>query len=88
MNTQQKEKKIIPYDSPEAASFKTVTGWVSSDGIFCGNDEHVARYRGCTHIKCNESYYTKIANDTQEQVEFQDDKSFVKWLTDRQEYEV
>lgn len=54
MNTQQKEKKIIPYDSPESASFKTVTGWVSSDGVFCGNDEHVARYRGCTHIKCKE----------------------------------
>lgn len=51
---QQKEKKIIPYDSPEAASIKTVTGWVSSDGIFCGNDEYVARYRGCTHVRCKE----------------------------------
>lgn len=39
-------------------------------------------------MKCNENYYTKIANDTQEQIELQNDESFVKWLTDWQEYEV
>jgi hypothetical protein len=48
------EEKIIHYDSPEAAQFKTgISGWVSSDGRFWGNDEHMARYTGCTHMLCD-----------------------------------
>jgi hypothetical protein len=48
-------KKEIRYDSPEAAQFKTgITGWVSSDGRFFGNDEHLARYAGCTHVLCSD----------------------------------
>ncbi len=46
------EEKIIPYDSPEAASIGTATGWVSRLGSFYGNNERMARYDGCTHIKC------------------------------------
>lgn len=47
--------KIIMYDSPEAAIFKTgIEGWVSSTGTFWGNDEHMARWSGCTHFKCKE----------------------------------
>lgn len=46
------EEKIIMYDSDEAAQFKTVTGWVSSDGRFFGKDENLARYAGSTHSKC------------------------------------
>lgn len=46
------EEKIIPYDSPEAASIKTVTGWVSRLGHFWGNHEDMARYDGCTHKPC------------------------------------
>ncbi len=46
------EKKIIAQDSQEAASYKTVTGWVSRDGIFWGNDERMARWSGCTHVSC------------------------------------
>lgn len=45
-------KKIIMADSPEAASIQTVTGWVSSDGKFWGQDERLARYAGSTHRKC------------------------------------
>lgn len=45
-------KQIITYDSPEAASIQTVTGWVSRSGRFFGNDEHTARYDGCTHRPC------------------------------------
>lgn len=48
----QKEKKIILRDSPEAASIQTVTGWVSANGRFWGNDEDMARYDGATHQKC------------------------------------
>ena len=44
--------KIVLYDSPEAAEIKTVTGWVSREGVFWGKNEHQARYGGCTHIKC------------------------------------
>ena len=45
--------KVIHYDSPEAAVFKTgIEGWVSADGRFWGKDEHMARYCGCTHVKC------------------------------------
>lgn len=45
------EKKIM-YNSPEAASLKTVKGWVSSNNHFYGNDEHLARWDGCTHKLC------------------------------------
>ena len=44
-------KKIILPESPEAASIQTVTGWVSSNGRYWGNDEHMARYDGSTHRK-------------------------------------
>lgn len=47
-----KEEKIIMYDSNEAAQYKTVSGWVSSDGRFFGKDEHMARFAGSTHSKC------------------------------------
>ncbi|QDP48152.1 MAG: hypothetical protein Unbinned6437contig1000_6 [Prokaryotic dsDNA virus sp.] len=47
-----KEKKIF-YASDEAAQFKTgISGWVSSDGRFFGDNEHLARYCGCTHKNC------------------------------------
>lgn len=45
---------IILYGSPEAAQQVTVTGWRSRNGIFYGNDEHIARWAGCTHIACPE----------------------------------
>lgn len=45
-------EKIILADSDEAASIQTVTGWVSSAGRFWGNDEHMARYDGSTHRRC------------------------------------
>ncbi|QTL40560.1 hypothetical protein ACNFJN_04445 [Xenorhabdus budapestensis] len=45
-------EKIVMYDSPEAAQIKTVTGWVSRDGKFWANDEHMARHSGSTHHKC------------------------------------
>lgn len=42
------------YDSPEAATQETLTGWVSGgdDRRFWNKDEHMARWSGCTHIKC------------------------------------
>ena len=46
------ENKIIMLDSDEAAQKKAVTGWVSSNGFFYGNDERSARFMGCTHIRC------------------------------------
>jgi hypothetical protein len=50
-----KEERTILYDSPEAAVFKTgISGWVSSDGRFFGKDEHLARWNGCTHKKCED----------------------------------
>jgi hypothetical protein len=45
-------KDIVMYDSPEAAQVKTVTGWVSREGHFWGDNEHMARYDGSTHKKC------------------------------------
>lgn len=44
--------KNIHYHSDKAASLQTITGWVSSDGRFYGNDEHLARWAGCTHKTC------------------------------------
>lgn len=47
------KEKIIMYDSPEAATYKTdLKGWVSSTGNYFGKDEHLARYAGCTHLTC------------------------------------
>lgn len=58
------KNKIIMFDSDEAAQKKTVTEWVSSNGLLCGNNERLARFAGCTHIRCvcgmiTEKQYTK-----------------------------
>lgn len=42
----------IDFNSPEAATLKTVSGWVSRHGRFYGDDERTARYDGCTHRPC------------------------------------
>ena len=47
------QNPIIMFDAPEAASLKTVTGWVSADGRFFGGDENLARYCGATHRRCD-----------------------------------
>lgn len=51
------EKQVIMYQSHEAATYKTnIEGWVSSDGRYWGkgdHNEHMARYTGCTHTKCD-----------------------------------
>lgn len=44
--------KKIMFDSDESAKIITVTGWVSNNGNFFGNDENTARWDGCTHRKC------------------------------------
>lgn len=46
------EEKVVMYESPEAASIQTVTGWVDRSGRFWGQDEHMARYCGSTHRQC------------------------------------
>lgn len=62
------EDKIIMYDSPEAAQVITLTGWVSGgDNRFFYKDEHLARWSGCTHLKCDcgntmKKSYTKCEN--------------------------
>ena len=45
-------KQVIMYDAPEAASLQTVTGWVTADGRFFGQDENLARFCGATHRRC------------------------------------
>lgn len=40
--------------SDEAAQYKTVSGWVSRNNKFYGEDEQMARYDGCTHTTCRE----------------------------------
>lgn len=48
-----KDDKIVMYDTDEAATFRTnLSGWVTGDGLYYGKDEHIARWAGCTHIKC------------------------------------
>ena len=47
------DSKEIRYDSAEAATYKTgLAGWVSCTGNFWGEDEHMARWTGCTHQSC------------------------------------
>jgi len=50
---EKKEEPVIMFESPEAASIQTVTGWVSSTGRYFGQDERAARYEGSTHHKCD-----------------------------------
>lgn len=48
-----KKSKKIMYLSEDAATFKTgLEGWVSNDGRFFGDNEHLARWNGCTHMEC------------------------------------
>lgn len=47
-------EKIL-YESAQAASIQTVTGWVSSRGNFWGKDERMARYDGSTHRICDKN---------------------------------
>lgn len=48
-----KDQKIVMRDSDEAAKQVTVTGWVSRNSRFYGEFEDLARYDGCTHVKCS-----------------------------------
>ena len=49
------EEKVVMYESPQAASIQTVTGWVGADGRFWGKDEHMARWCGATHRQCEKN---------------------------------
>jgi hypothetical protein len=58
-------EKIVMYNSPEAATYRTdIKGWVSRYGLYCGPNEGLARYTGCTHRPCQKcgkptkKYYT------------------------------
>lgn len=49
----EKEKELVVFPDDESAARKiTVTGWVSRNGRFYGEDERMARYDGSTHSKC------------------------------------
>ncbi|MCW7548413.1 hypothetical protein OO184_10785 [Photorhabdus sp. APURE] len=41
--------------SPLAAQYKTVTGWVSREGRFFGEDEYAARWNGADLITCKKN---------------------------------
>ena len=48
------EDNIILYNSDEVASHRTgLSGWVDRHGRYWGNDEHMARWSGCTHRECS-----------------------------------
>ena len=47
------KKEIILDTDDSAAVLKTVTGWVSRDGRFFGQNEQLARYSGSTHKTCS-----------------------------------
>jgi hypothetical protein len=46
-------ERVVMYDSAAAATYRTdIKGWVSRDGLYFGENEHSARWSGCTHQKC------------------------------------
>lgn len=47
------EKSKVMYASEEAAQKVAVTGWCSRNGHFYGDNEHLARWDGCTHQLCD-----------------------------------
>ena len=46
------DKPMIFADSPESATLMTLTGWVSRNGQFFGDNEDLARRAGATHRRC------------------------------------
>lgn len=75
----EKIEKVIHYDAPEAAQFVPVTGWLSADGSFWGKNEAMARYCGCTHIKCrgcelmlNKAAYRGLCRDCGDQTDLEE----------------
>jgi hypothetical protein len=60
------DKKIIMYNSDEAAKPVSLDGWLSSDGYFYPNGkdpkkaEEMARFKGCTHKECECGGITEI----------------------------
>ncbi|MFJ5159479.1 hypothetical protein ACIP6T_09900 [Pantoea sp. NPDC088449] len=51
----QTKPVVVMYESDEAASIQTLTGWVDRSGRFWGQDEHMARYCGSTHRICDKN---------------------------------
>ena len=48
-------KEMILNTSDEAAHYVTnLSGWVSRNGRFYGEDERMARWDGCTHVVCRD----------------------------------
>jgi len=47
-----KEEIILKTDDKAAKFVTGISGWVASNGQFCGDNEALARYVGCTHVKC------------------------------------
>lgn len=48
------DEKEVLFDSAEAAKCetRTLTGWFARRGEYCAKDESLARWLGCTHIRC------------------------------------
>jgi hypothetical protein len=82
---EKKEEIIVLDTSDEAAQLKTITGWVSRDGRFYGNDERTARYAGSTHSTCScgklmTRMYTKCESCIRKQVvNTYDNLPFKEW---------
>lgn len=49
-----KNEPTVHYNSLDAAEFVTVSGWRSRTGQFWGDNEHAARWGGCTHVACKD----------------------------------
>lgn len=45
-------EKITPIDAPDLVRRVTVTGFVDTHGRFWGEDERMARWSSCTHVRC------------------------------------
>lgn len=48
------DEKMVLNTDDEAATYRTdISGWVSRNGRYFGDDERLARWDGCTHILCD-----------------------------------
>lgn len=78
-------KKIILAEDDEAAKLMTVTGWVSRNRRFYGDDERLARWDGSTHKlcdRCNQPYernsYCSLCSSLRTREKY-DSLPFVEW---------
>ena len=70
----------IHYNDAKVEYRTDIKGWIGSDGRYYGDDEHLARWYSCTHVKCSNDGCENQALRSQLRCESCKEKSSIeKW---------